>query len=87
MAQLRRFMQHSLPEGVVHVLLLNLVEVEEARRRDQIVVLNRLPKGLVPAIAVFFEVGRSFVDDPGLLTEFVLLLHLLKCAIEGFRVH
>ena len=87
MAQLRRFVQHGLPEGVVHVLLLDLVEVEEARRRDQIVALNRLPQGLVPAIAVFFEVGCRPVDDPGLLAEFALLLHLLQCAIKGLRAY
>ena len=87
MAQLGCFVEHGLPIGIIHVLLLDLVQVEEASRRGQVVGLDGLPEGLVHPTAILLKCSGVFIDHAGFLTHLSRLLHLLQGAVEGGGAH
>ena len=73
-AELRRLVQHGVTEGVIHVVLLDLVLVEEAARRGQVISLNGPPKSLMQPLVIFFKVSCNFVIIPCFLFSYLLEL-------------
>ena len=87
MAQLGCFVEHGLPISIIHVLLLNVIKVEEASRRCQVVGLDGLPEGLVHPPAILLKRSGVFIDYAGFLAHLSRLLHLLHGVVEGGGAH
>ena len=87
MAQLGRLVEHGLSISIIHVLLLNLIKVEEACRRCQVVGLDGLPERLVHPPAIFLKRSGVFIDYARFLAHLSRLLHLLHGVVECGGAH